>query len=180
MDTTSTRTRPEGADRRVASSIGHVALACVALLLCAAISMAPTPATTDGFRDSLEIAGGYHRALANLPAKYADQPETAWYEFQRLTAETLDAQFAVEVRPCFARWWAYEYMGLELTAMSHELRRTHDDYEDTADMLERLGTRMWANAKSLLPSAASACGWRVRRRAPNSVCLTRLDRLPRR
>jgi|GEM_PF-5649252 len=168
MVATSTQTRPESAKRRVASSIGHVALVCVALLLCAAISMAPAPTTTDDFRGSLEIAGGYHRALANLPAKYADQPETAWYEFQRLTIEALDAQFAVDVRPCFARWWAYEYMGLELTAMSHELRRTHDGYEDAADMLERLGTRMWANAKSLLSSAASACGLRVRRRAPVS------------
>jgi hypothetical protein len=49
-------------------------------------------------------------------------------------------------------------MGLELTALSHELRRAKGGYDEEADMLERLGTLMWAEAQRVLPGAATACG----------------------
>jgi hypothetical protein len=37
---------------------------------------------------------------------------------------------------------------------------------ETADALERLGARMWANAMALLPHAATACGIGPRPRLP--------------
>jgi hypothetical protein len=128
------------------------------LILIATVSMAAGPTREDAFRQALRVAGQYHRDLSNLPALHFSQPETATYEFERLTIGALESQHAVSVAPCFARWWAYELMGLELTALSLELRRTHDGYHETADNLERLGARMWATAMALLPRTASACG----------------------
>ncbi len=132
-------------------------LAAMSLSLVASVTMAPGPAT-DEFEGALRIAASYHRELSGLPARYIDQPETATDEFERLTAAATEAQYEVAIEPCFARWWAYEYMGLELAALSLELRRTHEGYAETADTLERLGARMWSDAMSLLPDAASACG----------------------
>ena len=92
------------------------------------ISAAPGPVVerSEDFLLSLRHSAVYHRALADLPLRYRGQAETATDEFERLTVAAIEAQFAVDVGPCFARWWAYEYMGLELTALSLELRRTHD------------------------------------------------------
>lgn len=123
-----------------------------------AVAAGPLSEHRDAFLGSLRTSASYHRALADLPAKHFDQPETAAYEFERLTVDAMAAQFDVAVGPCFARWWAYEYMGLELTALSLELRRAHAGYEETADNLERLGARMWIDAMALLPDAAAACG----------------------
>ena len=136
------------------------------------ISAAPGPVVerSEDFLLSLRHSAVYHRALADLPLRYRGQAETATDEFERLTVAAIEAQFAVDVGPCFARWWAYEYMGLELTALSLELRRTHDGYAGTADSLERLGTRMWVNAMALLPGAAAACG--VERRPAVSLSLS--------
>ncbi len=133
------------------------------LVLVSLVTLLTLPATATGpamdseFRQALAITGTYHRHLANLPARYPDQPETAWYEFQRLTYDAIMAQAQVEVRPCFVRWWAHEYMGLELTALSHQLRSQVHDRHDEADMLERLGVVMWARAMDLLPDAAAGC-----------------------
>lgn len=108
--------------------------------------------------DALVIAGGYHRELSLLPHRYFDQPERAAYEFERLTAQALDEQQAIEVQPCFAEWWAYELMGLELMSLSHELRSDFLEPNREADAVERLGSRMWARAMSLVPSASQSCG----------------------
>jgi hypothetical protein len=135
----------------------------------AMVTMAPGPiaARSADFLESLRHSAVYHRALASLPLRYLGQPDAAAEEFERLTSTAMEKQFAVDVGPCFARWWAYEYMGLELTALSLELRRTHTGYAETADTLERLGTRMWVNAMALLPRAAEACG--VERRPVVSI-----------
>jgi hypothetical protein len=147
----------------VSTRAGRAWRALVTCLLAACVGLAttaagPLPEREEHFLEALRSSATYHRALANLPAKHFDQPETATYEFERLTVDAIEAQFVVTVGPCFARWWAYEYMGLELTALSLELRRSHAGYAETADALERLGARMWANAMALLPHAASACG----------------------
>lgn len=144
-------------------------LACLLAGVAALVAMAPSPLPerSEDFLESLRHSAVYHRALAELPRRYLDQPETATEEFERLTLDAMEAQFDVTVGPCFARWWTYEYMGLELTALSLELRRTHTGYAETADTLERLGTRMWANAMALLPRAAEACG--VERRPMVSI-----------
>lgn len=138
--------------------LSRMLAAVVPLTLAGAVTMAPGPAPPDEFEGALRIAATYHRDLSHLPAKYIDQPETATYEFERLTEGAMQAQFDVTIGPCFARWWAYEYMGLELTALSLELRRTHEGYAETADILERLGARMWTDAMTLLPQAADSCG----------------------
>lgn len=148
---------------RTRKLLAGLAAAAVALVT---VAVGPLPEQRDDFLSSLRTAASYHRALADLPAKYFDQPETATYEFERLTVDAIEAQFDVTVRACFARWWAYEYMGLELTALALELRRTHEGYAETADDLERLGARMWINAMALLPEAATACGVE---RAPKTV-----------
>jgi hypothetical protein len=49
-------------------------------------------------------------------------------------------------------------MGLELTSLSHESRRAEGGFGQEADMLERLGTFMWAEAQRVLPGAATTCG----------------------
>ena len=140
---------------KVRSLAGTFLLTVVAVV--APIATSADTSETDDFRSSLEIAGAYHRSLANLPAKWPDQPETAWYELEQLTEQARVAQHGVHIQPCFARWWAYEFMGLELTTLSHELRRGEGDYESEADMIERLGAYMWAQAMRVLPAAASAC-----------------------
>ncbi len=150
MDTTQ-----PGSSRRRLRSLGLAIVTSMALLTLPVAGSSPAP---DGsFREALEITYTYHRLLADLPAKYQDQPETAWYEFQRLTDEALTAQDEVELHPCFVRWWAHEYMGLELTAMSQQIRAIGDGHQREGDMLERLGTQMWARAMTLLPDAAGAC-----------------------
>ena len=108
--------------------------------------------------DSLVIAGGYHRELSLLHTRYFDQPERAAYEFERLTAGALEEQQQIEVHPCFAEWWSYELMGLELASLSHELRTEPLEQNPEADAVERLGTRMWARAMSLVPGTSEACG----------------------
>lgn len=155
----------------VSTQAGRVLRALAASLLAASVGLVTSaagalPDREDHFLEALRSSAAYHRALANLPAKHFDQPETATYEFERLTVDAIEAQFGVTVGPCFVRWWAYEYMGLELAALSLELRRTHEGYAETADALERLAARMWANAMALLPNAASACGIDRRPRAP--------------
>lgn len=122
----------------------------------------PPPA----FVDSLVIAGGYHRELSLLPHRYFDQPERAAYEFERLTAKALREQQQIKVHACFAEWWAYELMGLELMALSHELRTDATQANPEADAVERLGSRMWARAMSLVPSTSDACGLRPRPTTP--------------
>ena len=110
------------------------------------------------FNEALSVAADYHRKLSILPGRYPDQPETSWYENRRLTVEALVSQHAIDIQPCFAMWWAHEYMGLKLTAISHELRDTYDEKASEADLLERLGLQMWMEAEDLLPLAGSACG----------------------
>ena len=141
---------------RFSTRITQVALAGT-LALGAAVPVAasePPPS----YVDSLVIAGGYHRELSLLHTRYFDQPERAAYEFERLTAGALEEQQQIEVHPCFAEWWSYELMGLELTSLSHELRTEPLEQNPEADAVERLGSRMWARAMSLVPGTSEACG----------------------
>ena len=149
---------------RMSTRLTQAALAAV-LGLTVTVPVAasePPPA----FVDSLVIAGGYHRELSLLSHRHFDQPERAAYEFERLTAQALDEQQQIEVHACFAEWWAYELMGLELMALSHELRTDVTQANAEADAVERLGSRMWARAMSLVPSASDACGLQPRPTAP--------------
>ena len=132
-----------------------VAVAVAALMVLPGRAQAQSPS---GFQDALSIAGDYHRALSMLTGRYPDQPETAFYEYRRLTAGALAAQRAVDLQPCFAMWWAHEYMGLKLTTISHQLRDTYSETDTEADVIERLGLQMWAEATELLPVAGTACG----------------------
>ena len=68
------------------------------------------------------------------------------------------ATTSIQIQPCFATWWTYEFMGLTLTEASQQMRDTDDARACEADAIERLGTLMWMEAQALLPSAAHACG----------------------
>lgn len=135
--------------------VGAILAATMALAAAAPVAADEPP---PGFYDSFTIAGSYHRQLSLLPARYPDQPERAAYEFERLTDEALDQQRSVAVHPCFAEWWAYELAGLELMSLSHELRSDGTAQDPEADAVERLGSRTWAKAMSLVPRTGEACG----------------------
>jgi hypothetical protein len=145
-------------------------LAAAALTVAMGLTTAIPAAASDpppSFVDSLVIAGGYHRELSLLPARYPDQPERAAYEFERLTIDALERQQTIELHPCFAEWWSYELMGLELMSLSHKLRTDPTEVNLEADAVERLGSRMWARAMSLVPTASEACGLQPRTPTPN-------------
>lgn len=152
---------------RFSTSIIQAALAMSLTLGAAAPVAASEPPPS--FVDSLVIAGGYHRELSLLQHRYFDQPERAVYEFERLTAGALEDQQRIEVHPCFAEWWSYELMGLELMSLSHDLRTEALAQNPEADAVERLGTRMWAKAMSLVPTTSEACGLAPRPLAPQLV-----------
>lgn len=150
---------------RIITKLTQTALAACLGSMAAIPVVASEPPPS--FVDSLVIAGQYHRQLSLLPARYPDQPERAAYEFERLTTDALERQQAIEVHPCFAEWWAYELMGLELTSLSHELRTDALEQNREADAVERLGSRMWVRAMSLVPTAGAACGIEPRPTTPN-------------
>jgi len=133
-----------------------VPIALAAILL--STSSTPAAEPPPSFYDAFAIAGRYHRQLSLLPALYQGQPETADLEFRRLTQEALAEQREIDVHPCFAEWWAYELMGLELMALSHELRDHPAAVDAEADHVERLGSRMWYKAYDLVASSGEACG----------------------
>lgn len=134
------------------------ALAATATLLMGASSIVVGAAPRGAHHDAFDIAAGYHRALSQLSARHPTDAAAAVYELRRLTADAIAAQSRIELEPCFARWWAYELMGLELTSLAHQLREDGDGSQGAAaDVVERLGTRMWAEAMTLVPDTAAAC-----------------------
>jgi hypothetical protein len=140
--------------RSIRPQLAVILVATAAFLAAASPGLGKAPAS---FFEAFEIAVHYHRELSLLPERFRSDPETADAEFRRLTQEALARQREVEVHPCFAEWWAYELMGLELMALSHELRAVPSEVNAEADGVELLGSGMWRVAYTLVPPTSEAC-----------------------
>lgn len=134
-----------------------------ALVLATALIAPALPAAAappGAFVESIGVAADYHRELSRLHdpnGRYRVDPEVAFDRYAELTIAALDGQQTIDVQACFVDWWAFEYMGLQLTAASHAMRRVDPTAVQEADIVEQLGRRMFYEARALLPIAAERC-----------------------